>query len=162
MSLAKDKPYDRTPSDYEDDFHAWAFEQAQLLRLGRFGEIDLPNLIEEIEGLGRDARRRLEMAYLDVIAGLMAWERDASCRKREDWKRIFEGRIRIGEEEADSRTLGTEAKRIIETVYPNAVRLAAAMTETSLDSFPRECPYSLDYLRNLDAIPGERVRTAGE
>lgn len=38
---------------YETDFYAWTQEQAKLLRKGQWNELDLPNLIEEIESLGK-------------------------------------------------------------------------------------------------------------
>ena len=34
---------------YDRDFQAWAFEQARLLREGRFDQIDAQHLAEEIE-----------------------------------------------------------------------------------------------------------------
>lgn len=38
---------------YEEDFYAWTQEQAALLRAGRVASVDLPNVLEEIETLGR-------------------------------------------------------------------------------------------------------------
>jgi Domain of unknown function DUF29 len=41
------------PKDlYEKDFYAWSKEQAELLRAGRFGDLDLEHLIEEVDDLG--------------------------------------------------------------------------------------------------------------
>jgi hypothetical protein len=37
---------------YEQDFYAWAREQASLLRAGRYDELDLKHLTEEVEDLG--------------------------------------------------------------------------------------------------------------
>ncbi len=38
---------------YDEDFYAWAIEQAALLRSGRLQEVDVGNVAEEIESLGR-------------------------------------------------------------------------------------------------------------
>ena len=38
---------------YETDFYAWTQEQAKLLRKCQWSQLDLPNLIEEIESLGK-------------------------------------------------------------------------------------------------------------
>ena len=38
---------------YETDFYAWTQEQAKLLRKCQWSELDLANLIEEIESLGK-------------------------------------------------------------------------------------------------------------
>ena len=37
---------------YERDFHAWAKGQADLLRAGRYADLDLEHLIEEVDDLG--------------------------------------------------------------------------------------------------------------
>ena len=44
---------------YETDFYAWTQEQATLLRSKHWSQIDLPNLIEEIESLGKQQRQEL-------------------------------------------------------------------------------------------------------
>ncbi|VVM04474.1 hypothetical protein MAMT_00107 [Methylacidimicrobium tartarophylax] len=41
---------------YERDFYAGTQETARLLRERRFGDVDLANLIEEVETLGRSER----------------------------------------------------------------------------------------------------------
>ena len=41
------------PSLYERDFCMWIEQQAALLREGRLDEIDVANLLEEIEVMGR-------------------------------------------------------------------------------------------------------------
>ena len=42
---------------YDEDFVVWASETARLLREGRFEEIDVENLVEEVEAMaGRDQR----------------------------------------------------------------------------------------------------------
>ncbi len=38
---------------YETDFYAWTQEQAALLRHQQWNQIDLQNVIEEIESLGK-------------------------------------------------------------------------------------------------------------
>lgn len=44
---------------YQVDFNTWTDQTAQLLREGRWAEIDTEHLIEEIEDLGkRDSPRR--------------------------------------------------------------------------------------------------------
>ena len=155
MSLAKDKPYYADPSDYEDDVYSWAFEQAQLLRLGRFREVDLPNVIEEIESLGREIRIQLVVAYADLISGLLTWEKAPQLRTIETSRKIRDARFVIQQEEAESRSLERNAKGLVAEVYPQAVRSAAALAGLERSDFQTECPYDLGFLRNVDALPGE-------
>ncbi|MFS8831689.1 DUF29 domain-containing protein, partial [Synechococcus sp. R8-2] len=38
---------------YEYDFYAWTQKQAALLKSGQWDQLDIANLVEEIEALGR-------------------------------------------------------------------------------------------------------------
>ena len=42
---------------YEQDFYLWLENTTQLLRNSNFQELDIPNLIEEIEAIGRSEKR---------------------------------------------------------------------------------------------------------
>lgn len=44
---------------YEADIVAWASEQAQLVRAGRFELLDLEHIAEEIEDVGKSEQRAL-------------------------------------------------------------------------------------------------------
>ena len=44
---------------YEQDFYAWTQQQAASLREGKMHELDLANLAEEIESVGRSDKREL-------------------------------------------------------------------------------------------------------
>jgi Domain of unknown function DUF29 len=49
------------PNDlYETDFYAWTQQQARLLRERRWAELDLENVAEEMETLGRSDKRQIE------------------------------------------------------------------------------------------------------
>ncbi len=59
-----------TASLYESDFYAWTQEQASLLRKHQWSELDLLNLIEEIESLGKRQRQELRNR-LSVLIGYL-------------------------------------------------------------------------------------------
>jgi hypothetical protein len=44
---------------YEQDFHAWTMQQAELLRARQLDCADLDNIAEEIEDMGKSVRREL-------------------------------------------------------------------------------------------------------
>ena len=56
---------------YEQDFFAWTKQQANLLKEGRLRELDLPNLIEELEDMGRSNYRELESRLIVLVAHLL-------------------------------------------------------------------------------------------
>ena len=45
---------------YEQDFQAWALENAALLRQGNLADIDVLHIAEELEGMGASERRELQ------------------------------------------------------------------------------------------------------
>jgi hypothetical protein len=48
------------PSLYDQDFLAWTEQQAALLRARRLDQLDLDNLAEELDTMGRSERGELE------------------------------------------------------------------------------------------------------
>jgi hypothetical protein len=56
---------------YETDFYDWALRTAALLREGRFAELDVENIAEEIEGLARSDSRQIENRSVVLIAHLL-------------------------------------------------------------------------------------------
>jgi Domain of unknown function DUF29 len=45
---------------YEQDFCLWTQTMAEALKSGNFSQLDLENLAEEVESLGRSDRRELQ------------------------------------------------------------------------------------------------------
>ena len=56
---------------YEADFVAWSEMQAELIRQRRFDELDLENIAEEIEDLGKSRRDQLETRMSRLIEHLL-------------------------------------------------------------------------------------------
>ncbi|MGA8381846.1 MAG: DUF29 family protein [Stellaceae bacterium] len=50
----------RNAVDYEKDFYAWTVEQARLLRSGELSAVDIENIAEETESIGRSDRREIK------------------------------------------------------------------------------------------------------
>ena len=63
-----------TKTIYEQDFYAWLMENAQLLRQGRLAEIDVNNIVEELESMGRRERRELVNRLALLFAHLLKWQ----------------------------------------------------------------------------------------
>ncbi|MBN9026351.1 DUF29 domain-containing protein [Kaistia sp. MMO-174] len=153
MGLAKEKPLYETPTDYEDDVYLWLYEQIELLRQKRIQEVDLPNLIEELEDMGSEKLHALESAYRLLLAHLLKWKYQPQKRSSSWEITIGRERDNIDARERESRTLAAQAKSIVETVYRRSVREAATETGLPRESFPTECPWTLDQLRDEDFLP---------
>ena len=59
---------------YDQDFYAWANEQAALLRAGRLSEADIENIAEEIESMGRSEKRELVSRLNVLLLHLLKWQ----------------------------------------------------------------------------------------
>ncbi len=80
---------------YEQDFCLWIETTANLLKEGQFSQLDIENLVEEIETMGRREKNSLESNLIVVFLHLLKWQYQPDKRSR-SWKSsIFEHRIRI-------------------------------------------------------------------
>lgn len=70
---------------YDDDFVSWTQQQGTLLRsMSAVNGLDIENLVDEIEGLGRAAVAELEDAIRRVFEGLLRRSIDPSSTSIED------------------------------------------------------------------------------
>ncbi len=64
-----------TTAIYETDFYLWTQQQAALLRQRKFNrvDLDLANIAEEIESMGRRDRRSVSSYLQNVLLHLLKW-----------------------------------------------------------------------------------------
>ena len=67
---------------YDEDFCAWTEEQARLLRAGQFSQLDVENIAEEMEDLGRSIRRELRNRLAVLTMHLLKWQYQPGHRSR--------------------------------------------------------------------------------
>src|SRR2546428_80611 len=66
---------------YHTDFYLWTQDQAALLREGKVQALDLDNLAEEIESLGKSQRHELEHRLDGLLMHLLKWRYQPSRRQ---------------------------------------------------------------------------------
>ena len=71
---------------YEQDFYAWAREQATLLRAGRYDELDLEHLTEEVEDWGGSLYRSVRSRVRTIIEHLLKLEHAPTAEPRGLWR----------------------------------------------------------------------------
>lgn len=74
---------------HEQDFYTWTFEQSQLLREGRFAELDVEYLIDELEDMGGSKQRELEGRLGVLLAHLLKWRYQPE-RRGNSWEATIE------------------------------------------------------------------------
>jgi hypothetical protein len=66
---------------------------------------------------------------------------------------IVRERNNIEDREEDNLTLKKEAGALVAQVYRRAARQAARETKLPVSTFPADCPYTMDQLRDPDWMP---------
>jgi hypothetical protein len=127
-------------SHYDQDFYAWTQEQSQLLRTGQLQLIDIQNLAEEIEDMGRAERRELESRLEILLMHLLKWQFQPSKRSRSWRLTIKEQRLRLQKHLKQNPSLKAAISDIFDDAYQLAV--VSAEKETGLDIFPEICLYT--------------------
>ncbi len=142
-----------TTSSYDTDVVAWADEQAALLRAGRLSDIDIVHIAEEIEDVGRSERRELASRMVVLLAHLLKWQFQPGRRGSSGQRTIKEQRRAIAAHLRDVPSLkGALANpNWWESMWADAT--ARAIDETGLDSFPEDCPWSIDQVLSADYYP---------
>jgi hypothetical protein len=87
----------KTSGLYETDFYAWTIEQAKFLKDGVWDCLDISNLVEEIESLGKQQRQELRNRLGILLGHLLKWEFQPSHRSKSWLATIREQRRRIGD-----------------------------------------------------------------
>jgi Domain of unknown function DUF29 len=133
---------------YEADFYAWASEQASLLRAGRFQDLDIDRLVEEVDDLGGALYRSVRSRVRTIIEHLLKLEHASAEEPRAGWH----------------DTILTQRRDLIDDLTPSLKRRLAAEIEqhyarardtasrslrrygedAAADALPDRCPYTLE------------------
>lgn len=142
-------------SFYETDFYAWTQQQADLLRNQQWKQLDLPNLIEEIESLGRKERQELRNRLSVLIGHLLKWEYQVERRSRSWLATIRVQRRDIIKLLKENPSLKAYLEEVLKEAYANGRDLASGEANLRLSTFPQECSYTLEAIINDRFYPGE-------
>ncbi|MBN9316526.1 MAG: DUF29 domain-containing protein [Devosia sp.] len=143
----------KKPAGYEDDFALWSAEQAALIRAGRFDRIDVENVAEEIESLGRSDKHEILSRMAVILLHLLKWQYQPSARSPSWQASIVTNRDAIAVLIEQSPSLQSYPDEVIKRAYKKAPRLAALETGLRETAFPAECPYSADEVLDDDFWP---------
>jgi len=130
----------------DSDFAAWIAHQAAALREGRFADLDIDDLTDEVESLARRDFRKLQSAIRVILLHMLKWDRQPEGRGN-SWRRSINGhRERVYGELASSPSFRQRLPEAIENVYPQARLMAAEETGVFEQLFPATCPYTWEQI----------------
>jgi hypothetical protein len=146
---------------YEQDFYAWTQEQAALLREGALQDLDVTNLAEEVESLGKSDRRALGSHLRNLVMHLLKWEYQPDGRLTgHSWQSsIRTARDEIAMILEDSPSLAPTVPELLARRYPLARQNAADETGLPLPTFPVACPWTPEQVLDADFWPGEAQKS---
>jgi ABC-type phosphate transport system auxiliary subunit len=140
---------------YQDDFVRWAERQAALLREGRYDELDLDNLIEEVEDLGRRELDMVESHVETIVEHLLKLQLSSAVRPRRGWLvTVDKQRAKLARKM--TTTLRNHLQAELPALYAGLRRPVARQSEkdgVSPDALPPTCPYTLDQILDPDWYP---------
>ena len=135
----------QTSSLYDQDFHAWAMQQAKLLKKKAFSELDVDHLWEEVESMGKSEQRELLACFEILFIHLLKWKYQPKMRGA-SWKlSIEEQRERIQEHLADNPSLKNKVylNEVMEKAYRHSRTGAARETGLERSHFPLVCEWTM-------------------
>lgn len=138
---------------YESDFYTWTLEQAAAIRAGHYAQIDIENLAEEIESMGRSEKRALDSRLTVLLVHLLKWQFQP-VRRGKSWQLTIKGqRLNVSDLLNDNPGLKPQLATIIAHAYQRAI--IDASSETGIDEtvFPANCPWSVDFVTDLAFYP---------
>jgi len=142
-------------TDYEQDFHAWALENAKLIRQGRLSELDYEHIVEELESMGARDRRELLSRLHVLIMHLLKFQYQPELRGKSWRLTIIHQRLAIERLLAQSPSLKRFLNETsLSDIYRKALQEALIETELEAHLFPSECPFSFEQILDESFLPG--------
>lgn len=133
---------------YDEDFYTWTQEQGARLRAGELDGLDLGNLAEEIESLGKSQFASLVSALRIVLLHMLKFDHQPERRSRSWAVSIATHRDQAVEELDESPGLKSRLDEAVTKAYRRARLEASGETGLPLKLFPESCPYPLDEIMN--------------
>ncbi|MBD2681595.1 MULTISPECIES: DUF29 domain-containing protein [Nostoc] len=128
-----------TQTLYDQDYYLWLRTTINQLRAGQFSAVDLDNLLEELETMGRSEKRGIKSLLIRLFEHLLKltyWDRERE-RNEGHWKgEIRTFRREIKERLKESPSLKPYILEIFDECYQDARTEASDRSQLAIDIFP--------------------------
>lgn len=140
---------------HESDFYGWTQEQAAILRgmSGKETRLDVANLAEEIEDMGRTEIREITSLLRQTVAHLLKLTVEPGSQAKDHW---FDEAVTFQSDAVASFSPSLKQRIDVEKIWRLASNEATRILEnhgTQVPEFPSVCPLSLDELIVEDFDP---------
>jgi hypothetical protein len=144
-----------TVTPYDKDVILWSEEQAQLLRTGRFAELDIEHLADEIEDVGKSEKRELASRMAVLLAHLLKWSRQPKMRTN-SWRltiSVQRKRIALAVKATPSLKTVMRDPDWREDTWLDALAQVQKETGLALEDLPATCPWTMEQAADQDFWP---------
>jgi hypothetical protein len=141
----------KTP--YDTDFLAWTQEQVRLLKSHSWDELDVENLVEELESLGRKERLELRNRLGILLGHLLKWNYQPKNRSNSWLATIDEQREEIQLLLIENPSLKNYLEGAFVLGYRAGIKLAVRETNLPYKFFPEVNPFTLEQVLNPKFLP---------
>jgi hypothetical protein len=138
---------------HDQDFYAWANEQALLLRAGRLSEADIEHIADEIESMGKTEKRELVNRLTVLLMHLLQWQHQPVLRGTSWRLTLEEQRDALEDHLADNPSLTATMADTIGAAYRKAIMRATLETGLEENVFPVACPWSFQQITDPNFYP---------
>jgi hypothetical protein len=133
-------------TSYDKDVILWSEQQARLLRAGRFAELDIEHLADEIEDVGKSEKREFASRMAVLLAHLLKWNRQPKMRSNSCRSTIVDQRKRIALAIKATPSLKAMLRDPDwrEDIWLDARAQARNETGLAEDELPETCPWAME------------------
>ncbi len=146
---------------YDRDLQLWIERTIGQLRYGKFEQLDIENLIEELTDLGKSEKNALRSNLKILLIHLLKLkvQSDVSDTMKSSWySSVIEHRQRVMDNLTDTPSLNIFLIEALEKAYPDARK--GAIKEGKLAKFgvripedreyPTTCPFTIEQILDED------------
>jgi hypothetical protein len=144
---------------YETDFYAWTLKQSNLLKEGDFKNLDIINLVEEIESLGKQQRQELRNRLGVLIGHLLKWDYQPEKRSKSWRATMREQRREILRLLQENPSLKPYLEEAIAYAYESGLDLVVRETPLDYPDLPENCTYTPEQILDSD-FPSDPIDKA--
>lgn len=138
---------------YETDYYAWTQQQIQLLEEQAWQSLDVQNLVEELADLGRRERQELRNRLSILLGHLLKWQFQPQQQSNSWLATIREQREQLVLLLDENPSLKPYLSEALTIAYKLGLNLAVRETGLPYETFPPDCPYSLESAMNKTFLP---------
>jgi len=138
---------------YETDDAEWLQETVKLIKNHQFEQLDIENLIEELEDLGKEKKNAVVSLLEQIIRHLLLlqyWTGEVEYNRVHWEEKIYSFRVQL------RRKITTNLRNYLDSefdsIYQDALGFVKIKTQNSVN-FPPECPYTLEQLLDINWFP---------